>query len=106
VLFNDTIAKNIAYGYQAASREDIEKAAKLANAHDFIVSMTAWLSLAIIIIENSNSSRCSKTSIITPTGRSDIRCVKRTKCAVFCSDIEELMTHFIIHICILLQPWT
>ena len=38
VLFNDTIAKNIAYGFPAASREDIEKAAKLANAHEFIVS--------------------------------------------------------------------
>lgn len=38
VLFNETIAKNIAYGFAAASREDIEKAAKLANAHDFIVS--------------------------------------------------------------------
>ena len=38
VLFNDTIAKNIAYGFPAASREDIERAAKLANAHDFIMS--------------------------------------------------------------------
>ena len=38
VLFNDTIAKNIAYGFPAARREDIEKAAKLANAHEFIIS--------------------------------------------------------------------
>lgn len=35
-MFNDTIAANIAYGSPEATREDIEKAAKLANAHDFI----------------------------------------------------------------------
>ncbi len=38
VLFNDTISKNIAYGFQGASKEDIMNAAKLANAHDFIMS--------------------------------------------------------------------
>ncbi|MCQ2378072.1 MAG: ABC transporter ATP-binding protein/permease [Victivallaceae bacterium] len=37
LLFNDTIANNIAYGKKDATREEIEKAAKLANAHDFIV---------------------------------------------------------------------
>jgi len=37
VLFNDTIAANIAYGKPDATREEIEAAAKLANAHDFIV---------------------------------------------------------------------
>jgi len=36
-LFNDTIAKNIAYGYPAASRADIEDAARKANAFDFIM---------------------------------------------------------------------
>jgi len=39
VLFNDTIANNIAYGYSAANRHDVEKAASLANAHDFIASL-------------------------------------------------------------------
>jgi subfamily B ATP-binding cassette protein MsbA len=38
VLFNDTIASNIAYGTPAATREQIEAAAKLANAHDFIAA--------------------------------------------------------------------
>jgi ABC-type multidrug transport system fused ATPase/permease subunit len=38
VLFNDTIAKNIAYGFAGASMADIENAAKLANAHEFIMS--------------------------------------------------------------------
>lgn len=37
ILFNDTIAKNIAYGCPNATREEIIEAAKLANAHSFIV---------------------------------------------------------------------
>ena len=38
VLFNESIAANIAYGNGDASMEDIIRAAKLANAHEFIVS--------------------------------------------------------------------
>jgi subfamily B ATP-binding cassette protein MsbA len=38
VLFNDTIAANIALGKPDASREEIEQAAKIANAHHFIVN--------------------------------------------------------------------
>jgi subfamily B ATP-binding cassette protein MsbA len=38
VLFNDTIAANIAYGTPEATREQVIAAAKLANAHDFIVA--------------------------------------------------------------------
>lgn len=36
-LFSDTIANNIAYGVENASLEDIINAAKLAQAHEFIV---------------------------------------------------------------------
>ncbi|MBP6944336.1 MAG: ATP-binding cassette domain-containing protein, partial [Candidatus Omnitrophica bacterium] len=36
ILFHDTIKANISYGRQGASEEDIIKAAKIANAHDFI----------------------------------------------------------------------
>jgi ATP-binding cassette, subfamily B (MDR/TAP), member 1 len=36
-LFNDTIARNIAYGAPEASRTDIEEACRQANAHDYIV---------------------------------------------------------------------
>ena len=36
ILFNDTIANNIALGHQEASKEQIIEAAKIANAHDFI----------------------------------------------------------------------
>jgi ATP-binding cassette, subfamily B, bacterial MsbA len=37
ILFNDTIANNIALGMQNATMEQIEAAAKIANAHNFIV---------------------------------------------------------------------
>jgi subfamily B ATP-binding cassette protein MsbA len=37
ILFNETIADNIAYGCPDASQEQIELAAKQANAHEFIV---------------------------------------------------------------------
>lgn len=36
ILFNDTIGANIAYGLSKTSQEDIEKAARIANAHSFI----------------------------------------------------------------------
>ena len=35
-LFSGTIRENIAYGRKGASRADIEKASKAANAHEFI----------------------------------------------------------------------
>lgn len=38
-LFNDTVANNIAYGHGEASKLSIERAAKAANAHDFIVQL-------------------------------------------------------------------
>lgn len=41
VLFNDTIAFNIAIGSPTASRGAIEQAAKVARLHDFIMSLPA-----------------------------------------------------------------
>jgi subfamily B ATP-binding cassette protein MsbA len=40
VLFDDTIANNIAYGSSLASRDAIEAAARAANAHDFIMALS------------------------------------------------------------------
>ena len=37
ILFNDSIAANIALGSEKATSSEIEQAAKIANAHDFIV---------------------------------------------------------------------
>jgi subfamily B ATP-binding cassette protein MsbA len=39
VLFDDTIASNIAYGRPSATRADIEAAARAAHAHEFIVGL-------------------------------------------------------------------
>jgi subfamily B ATP-binding cassette protein MsbA len=39
VLFDDSIASNIAYGAPAASRDEIEAAARAAHAHEFITAM-------------------------------------------------------------------
>lgn len=39
ILFNDTVWANIAYGSQKPRMDDIMKAAKIANAHDFIMKM-------------------------------------------------------------------
>lgn len=39
ILFNDTVRNNIAYGSFEKSDDDIIKAAKAANAHDFIMRM-------------------------------------------------------------------
>ncbi len=38
VLFNDTVAYNIAYGRTGATQEQVEEAAKSARIHDFIAS--------------------------------------------------------------------
>ena len=37
ILFNDTIFNNIAFGVENADRESVIEAAKIANAHDFIM---------------------------------------------------------------------
>ncbi|UKN03367.1 ABC transporter ATP-binding protein/permease [Paracrocinitomix mangrovi] len=38
ILFNDSIANNIAFGNPEATQEEIEAAAKVANAHEFILA--------------------------------------------------------------------
>ena len=39
ILFNDSVFNNIAFGVEGATMEDVVRAAKIANAHDFIVQM-------------------------------------------------------------------
>lgn len=41
ILFNDTIFNNIAFGLEGATREQVEAAARIANAHDFIMETEA-----------------------------------------------------------------
>lgn len=38
-LFSNTVAANIAFGHPEATREQIEKAARIASAHEFIAAM-------------------------------------------------------------------
>jgi subfamily B ATP-binding cassette protein MsbA len=38
ILFNDTIYNNIAFGKPNASKEEVEAAARIANAHNFIIN--------------------------------------------------------------------
>ena len=37
ILFNDTFYNNIAFGVENATKEEVERAAKVANAHEFIM---------------------------------------------------------------------
>ena len=39
ILFNDTIFNNIAFGNPTATAQEVEEAARIANAHDFIMQM-------------------------------------------------------------------
>lgn len=39
ILFNDTVFNNIAFGLEHATREAVIEAAKIANAHEFIMEM-------------------------------------------------------------------
>jgi len=39
ILFNDSVINNIKFGNISSSKEDIEKAAKMADAHDFIMKL-------------------------------------------------------------------
>jgi subfamily B ATP-binding cassette protein MsbA len=39
ILFDDTVAANIAYGRPSATREEIEQAARAAHAHEFITGL-------------------------------------------------------------------
>jgi ATP-binding cassette subfamily B protein/subfamily B ATP-binding cassette protein MsbA len=38
ILFNDTFYNNIAFGVESATREQVEEAARIANAHEFIMA--------------------------------------------------------------------
>ncbi|PZX42191.1 ATP-binding cassette subfamily B protein [Roseinatronobacter thiooxidans] len=47
VLFNDTIAYNIAYGREGATRAEVEDAARAARIHDFILSLPEGYDTAV-----------------------------------------------------------
>ncbi len=47
ILFNDSIYNNIVFGMEGVSKEEVIKAAKIANAHDFIEAMDEGYQTAI-----------------------------------------------------------
>ena len=49
-MFWGTVRDNIAYGKPGASEEEIIQAAKLANIHDFIMSLDDGYDLSLIHI--------------------------------------------------------
>lgn len=46
-LFGMSVAANIAYGCEGATQEDIEAAAKAANAHNFISALPKGYSTVV-----------------------------------------------------------
>lgn len=48
ILFNDTIFNNIAFGIDNATQKDVENAARIANAHKFIMNTEAGYQTGIV----------------------------------------------------------
>jgi ABC-type multidrug transport system fused ATPase/permease subunit len=48
VLFGTSIAENISFGKNDATKEEIERAAKLANAHDFIANFPGGNTIVVM----------------------------------------------------------
>lgn len=67
VLFSGTIAENIAYGKDDATQEEIEHAAKLANVHDFIVTL-----------EDGYETKVTNATNIFSTGQKQLMSIART----------------------------
>lgn len=69
-LFSTTIAENIAFGHEGVTQLEIEKAAKIANSHDFItrfpkVEFTFMFDMntnAKIFVQRSVSAKLRKTA--------------------------------------------
>ncbi len=62
VLFAASITENIRYGCPTASQEEVEAAAKLANAHDFIKSFPDGYSTLVgergVTLSGGQKQRC------------------------------------------------
>ncbi len=67
VLFNGTIYDNIAYGKQDATKEEVIEAAKLANLHDYIVTLEDGYDT---IVDNQSS--------VLSTGQKQLVSIART----------------------------
>ncbi|HEX5503293.1 MAG TPA: ABC transporter ATP-binding protein, partial [Thermomicrobiales bacterium] len=71
-LFNATIRENIAYGKPGATQEEIERAARIAQIHDFIVSLPdgydTWVSERGVTLSGGQKQRIAiaRTLLMDP----------------------------------------
>lgn len=70
ILFATTIAENIRYGKESISQQEIEAAAKMANAHDFIMNfpnvrimIAIRINMLSVLLQNFNSSRQVRVTV-------------------------------------------
>lgn len=75
-LFDATIAENIAYGKEHATKEEIIQAAKRANAHDFIMKFDKGYDTSVGECGSMNTHFCDIVTII----RKAIRWTKAKNC--------------------------
>ena len=68
LLFHDTVAANIAFAEPDADRDSIERAARLAGAHDFIMELPE--AYDTLIGERASRCRAASASASPSPGRS------------------------------------
>ena len=61
ILFNDTFFNNISFGVEGATLEQVQEAARIANAHDFI--MRAKMDMIPISVTVAASCRVDSASV-------------------------------------------
>ena len=74
-LFNSTIKENILYGKPTASDDEVVKAAKRANIHDFIIGLPVFQKIVYVVCRNSQR-RFFPVGIKTDCGRKP-KCTQR-----------------------------
>jgi len=75
VLVSGTVADNVAYGRPDAARADVERAARLANAHDFIMEFPT------VTTRSSASAAFSSQAVSGSASRSRARCSSTRACS-------------------------
>ena len=64
ILFNDTFFNNIAFGVENATMEQVVEAAKIANAHDFIMETELGYQTNIATVAASFPADSASVSVL------------------------------------------